>query len=261
MRHFQSVYLTVYAGVASVCWYVLERLGFQAEIISFLAPLEDYLGLSIQSVRSYFVLIVLFALALLFRMSDLISRLLIERIPLISRGLRRILSGTSDIEGDWPLVVIDMGKRPENIADTNPNLLYLGFLRIDFKNGQYFVHGDDWNPDGSHAHSFCSVQSRYRDYKLQYWYEQGQSLHNPAMHGYTEMYFFPKYKYAERHAGSFLDPMHPDVRFYAKRRTKRGFLRRMRKAEDKIAAARELWTELEPKVTYLKQREICADFA
>jgi len=256
MQHFQKVYLTIYAVVASLAFYVLNQLGSRENIDLYLKPIQEdldrYLKVPLETYRSAALVVIVFALVGLFRMSNFMSEALIERVPFLSRGLRRFLSGHRDIEGDWPLVVVDMEKRRP---------LYFGALRIDFKNGQHFVHGDDWNIDGTHAHSFCSVQSMYHDCILQYWYEQGESLHQPSMRGYTEIFFFPKFKLAQRHAGKFLDPRHvTDIRFYAIRHRFRALGRRLRSNEKKLAAARELWSQLEPQLEALSKRGVGADF-
>ncbi len=194
-------------------------------------------------------------LAFLFQLSYPISTFVVEKIPVLSRLLRRALLGREFIEGDWPLVVADMEAQ---------QLLYLGFLSITFRNGQLYVQGDDWNPDGTHAQAFQSMQSLYRDGVLHYWYEQGESLRAPTMRGYTEVYFFPVHGLAKRHAGKFLDVRHTsDIRFYAKKQQYRRFERPfgVDGKDRKLEAARELWNELEPKLAALRGRAITADFA
>lgn len=239
MNYFRIVHSAVHACVAGVCWFALEHLG----------DLQDLLT----GYKEYTIPAVLTGLALLFRTSDALSNVIVEKIPFFSRALRRTLSGKEFIEGDWPLVVVDM----EQLAP-----LYFGFLSIDFRDGQPAVRGDDWKIDGAHAHAFRSMQSRYHDNTLQYWYEQGQSLHQPDMRGYTEIFFFPKNALAERHAGKFLDPKHTsDIRFYAKRRPRGLFERRLEATEEKLAAARELWAEIQPRLPILRERVIGADFA
>jgi len=197
---------------------------------------------------------VLAGLAFLFRLSYPISAFIVEKIPVFSRLLRRAIMGREFIEGDWPLVVADMQAR---------KLLYLGFLNISFRDGQLYVQGDDWDPDGSHAQSFRSMQSLYRDGILHYWYEQGQSLHAPDMRGYTEVYFFPVRGLAKRHAGKFLDVRHTsDIRFYAKKQEYGRFEPPfgVDNKDKKLEAARELWNELEPRLASLRGRAISADF-
>ena len=238
MHYFRGIHSAVHAGIAGLCWWVLQHL--------------DQLQAAIADYRHYAVPLVLAGLALLFRTSDALSNVIVEKIPLCSRALRRLLSGTEFIEGDWPLVVIDMEKQLP---------LYFGFLRIGFKNGQPYIRGDDWKIDGEHAHAFHSVQSLYQNHTLQYWYKQGQSLHEPDMRGYTEIFFFPEHVRAERHAGKFLDPRHTnDIRFYAKRQRYRPFERRLATSERKIAEARKLWKELEPRLGVLQDRQVSADF-
>ena len=245
MSQFRIVHSAVHAAIAGLCWLVLSHLNEVEAYITHYKPFfTEY--------KSFTVPALLFGLALLFRISDKLANVIVEKVPLLSWSIRRALSGQAFIEGDWPLVVIDMDKQ---------QLLYLGFLRVSFKAGQIYVSGDDWNPGGNHAQAFHSVQSLYRDHTLQYWYEQGASLHKPDMRGYTEIYFFPRDAYAERHAGKFLDPKHiSDIRFYAVRQGYGVFERRFKTAEQKLAAARALWVTLEPRLQVLSGRDISTDF-
>ena len=239
MHYFRSVHSAVHAVVASVCWFAFQNM----------EQLQNYAS----DYKQFAIPIVLGGLALLFRTSDALSNLIIEKIPLLSRLLRRLLSGRHYVEGSWPLAVVDM--------DTQ-QLLYLGFLKIGFQGGQIHVEGDDWNPDGSPAHSFRSMQSTYRNHTLQYWYEQGASLHRPDMRGYTEIFFFPPHALAERHAGKFLDPKHTtDIRFYAERLPEGLTGSALMSKAQKLEAARLFWGRLQTKVPQLQGREISADFA
>jgi hypothetical protein len=241
---FRGVHSAIHAGVAALSWWVLQHWQELQEHI------KDYKTLALPAVLA--------ALALLFRMSDTLSKTILEKIPVLSRLLRRVLAGKESVEGDWPLIVVDIGKQ---------DLLYLGFLRIHCRDGQLYVCGDDWNPgppEGSLAHKFHSVQSRYSSHMLQYWYEQGVSMHEPNMRGYTEIYFFPKDGLAERHAGKFLDPLHTnDIRVYARKLRYRMFQRRLRPGDKdkKIAEAKLLWLELQPRLAELSKLKISADFA
>ncbi len=240
-RHlFRGVHSAVHAAVAAFTWWVLQHW--------------DQLQAASAQYKNWAAPAVLAALALLFRLSYPLSTIIIEKIPVFSRLLRRTLVGNDFIEGDWPLVVVDMQTQKP---------LYFGFLNIDFCDGQIYVSGDDWNPDGTHAQAFHSVQSLYRKRTLHYWYEQGESLHDPSMRGYTVIYFFPEEGVAKRHAGKFLDVMHTsDIRFYAKKQ-KYKLLDTPFGEDDvskKLEAARQLWVELEPKLSTLSKRSISADF-
>jgi hypothetical protein len=235
---FRGVHSAIHAAVAGLSYWVLQHMELLQTYIA------DY--------RKYAIPAVLAGLAMLFRMSDTLARYLLEKIPLFSHGLRRILSGKDYVEGDWPLAVADMERQ---------ELLYLGFLHIGYRDGQMSVCGDDWLPDGSHALSFRSMQALYREHTLQYWYEQGASLHRPDMRGFTEIFFFPNGELAERHAGKFLDSSHTrDIRFYARKHRYRLFEKRIKAPAKKLKAAREFWAELEPTLTCLRNREISADF-
>ncbi len=239
MQSYRIVYSAVHATVASLCLWVLQHME------ELQAAIADY--------KQYAIPAVIASLALLFRMSDALSRAIVEKIPLLSPVLRRMLSGSEFIEGDWPLVVVDMDKQAP---------LYFGFLRIGFKGGQPYVFGDDWEIDGSHALAFRSMQALYRNHNLQYWYEQGASMHYPDMRGYTEIFFFPRDGLAERHAGKFLDPNHTrDIRFYAKKHRSGLFGRRLKSKDQKLQAARQLWDEIQKQIGFLRARPISADFA
>lgn len=237
---FRGVHSAVHASVAALTWWVLQHW--------------EQLQAHSAAYKNYALPAVLAALALLFRLSYPLSTMIVEKIPFFSPLLRRAIVGKDFIEGDWPLVVVDMeAKKP----------LYFGFLNIDFCDGQLYVSGDDWHPNGTHAQAFHSVQSLYRNRTLQYWYEQGQSLHVPEMRGYTEIYFFPDEGLAKRHAGKFLDAMHTsDIRFYAKKQHYGLFEHQFGEDDTgkKLEAARQLWQELEPKLAYLSTRSISADF-
>lgn len=238
---FRGVQSAVHASVAALTWWVLQHW--------------EQLQAHGATYKNYAAPAVLAGLALLFRLSYPLSTIIVEKIPLFSRYLRRTLIGKDFIEGDWPLVVVDMEKGEP---------LYYGFLNIGFCAGQLYVSGDDWHPDGRHAQAFHSVQSLYRNRVLHYWYEQGESLSDPSMRGYTFIYFFPDESVAKRHAGKFLDVMHTkDIRFYAKKQ-KYKLLERSFGEEDtgkKLEAARQLWLDLEPKLAILRSRSVSADFA
>jgi len=237
---FRGVNSAVHAGVAALTWWVLQHW--------------EQLQAASAEYKNWAVPAVLAGLGFLFRLSYPLSAFIVEKIPVFSRLLRRAIMGSEFIEGEWPLVVVDMQAQ---------KLLYLGFLNIGFRDGQLYVLGDDWNPDGSHAQAFRSMQSLYRDGTLHYWYEQGESLRAPDMRGYTEVYFFPVHGLAKRHAGKFLDVRHTsDIRFYARKQQYRRFERPFGEDDKnkKLEAARELWNELEPRLASLRGRAITADF-
>lgn len=239
MYRYNGVKSTVHALVAGLCWWVLQHLE------QFQAYIADY--------KQYAIPIVLAGLAILFRLSDTLSSIVVEKIPIFSRVLRRILSGNEYIEGDWPLVVVDIEKQSP---------IYFGVLCIDFKDGQYYIYGNDWNIDGTLVHSFHSKQSLYSNHKLQYWYEQGVSMHAPDMRGYTEIFFFPTSGLAERHAGKFLDTSHTgDVRFYSIKKQYRMFSKVPASKKEMLRCAQEIWTTLESQFGDLRKRPISVDFA
>lgn len=244
-QHYRIVHSAVHAGIAAVCYAVLKHVNeLEAYIVTYKPILTEYKGFAVPAMIA--------GLAMLFRVSDKLSGIIIEKIPLFSRALRRVLSGRKFIEGDWPLVVVDMAAK---------RLLYLGFLTISFDKGQLYVYGNDWKPDGGHAMEFESKQSLQGECKLQYWYEQGPSLHDVKMRGYTEIFFFPRTSRPERHAGKFLDASHTtDIRFYAERKRYRWFQRRLRRKPDQFSAAQDLWGRLEPRLAQLADREISSDF-
>lgn len=195
----------------------------------------------------------LLGLFFLFRYANVLSDILIEKIPGLSRMLRRALSGENFVEGDWPLVVLG-----RDAATQAPTLSYLGFLTISYQGGQLKVSGRDWNPDGTHAHDFESQQSRLDGNLLQYWYHQGEDA---RMRGYTEMYFFPKDGEFERHAGEFLDKQHNAARFYARRlRYGRGGVKRPRTEKERLAAAQAFWTSIKDDISKITARPLSADW-
>lgn len=190
-------------------------------------------------------------LPFLFNQSGFIARVLTESIPVFSGQLRKVLSGSNFIEGDWPLVVVDPQTREP---------IYYGFLTITYQKGQLVVHGDDWKPDGTHAVRFRSQQSSYENRKLQYWYAQGATLHSPTMFGYTRIYFYPEVGTIDRHAGEFLDKQHTSPPFFARRMRYRAFQRRLKTTDEKIAAARTLWAEIGPSLHAMPALNIETDF-
>ena len=119
---FRGVHSAIHAAVGALTWWVLAHW----------EQLQGYIA----SYKTLALPAMLAALALLFRMSNPLAAIVIEKIPLFSRLLRKVLTGKDFIEGDWPLVVVDM-QRGEP--------LYFGFLSIDFRDGQLYVHGDDWH--------------------------------------------------------------------------------------------------------------------
>jgi len=239
MYLYSGVRSTVHAVVAGICWWVLQHLEqLQAHI-------ADY--------KQFAVPVVLAGLAILFRMSDALSKVIVEKIPIFSRAFRRILTGDNYIEGDWPLVVVDMEKRVP---------IYFGVLCIDFKDGQYYIYGNDWQRDGKIVHSFHSKQSLYSNHKLHYWYEQGASMHDPDMRGYTEIFFFPRNGIPERLAGKFLDPRHTgDIRFYSIKKRYRMFEKAPVSKNEILILAQEIWVSLESQMGVLRERSISVDFA
>ncbi len=245
MNQYRIVHSAVHAGIAALCWLVLRHINqLEAFITNYKPVFTEYKGLAVPALIAL--------LALLFRVSDKLANFVVENVPLVSWSLRRMLSGRDFIEGDWPLAVVDMAGN---------KLLYLGFLTVSFKRGQIHVYGNDWTPDGAHAMEFHSKQSQFSDRKLQYWYEQGASLHDVKMRGYTEIFFFPRHSLAERHAGKFLDVNHlTDIRFYAERKPYRLFERRLTKKEQQFGAAQALWAKLSPRMGALKLQDISSDF-
>lgn len=191
----------------------------------------------------------LLGLFVLFRYSYLFATFVIEKIPIVSPALRRLLAGTSTIEGDWPLVVVTLDS-----VSGRARLTYLGFLNVTYRDGQLKVTGRDWYPDGRHAHDFESQQSRLAGNLLQYWYHQGEGS---RMRGYTEIYFFPDDAVPERHAGEFLDKEHNSARFYARKLKSR---RRLRSDKDRLAAARAFWESIEPVIDTIANRPVSADW-
>lgn len=240
MQHqYQIVHASVHACIAGLLYLFLRHVAIidRPEFVAY----ADYL-------RGGAILILPF----LFNQSGAISTIIIERIPVFSRSLRRVLSGSNFIEGDWPLVVVD--------AETR-SVRYYGFMTIKYERGQIEVAGDDWLPDGRHAIRFRSQQSSLENRKLQYWYAQGATLHSPSMFGYTRIYFFPEIGRVERLAGEFLDKEHTSPPFFAKRIRYRGFARKLTTPEQKQDAAKQLWNEIKDDLAATPNLPIERDFA
>jgi hypothetical protein len=232
---YQSVHAFVHAAIAGLLYLFLR----------YVAVIDQYAYADY--IRGGAILLLPF----LFSHSTFIASLLIEKVPLLSVGIRSFLSGKDFVEGDWPLVVMEQDMRTPK---------YFGFLTITHEDGQLLVYGDDWNPDGSLAVKFRSQQSSYADRKLQYWYAQGPSMLEPTMFGYTRIYFFPERGRVERHAGEFLDKQHNSQAFYAKRIRYKFFQRRLSGKEEKFEAAKNFWAEIEPKIKDSREPRIDCDF-
>jgi hypothetical protein len=235
MQRYQIVYSLIHAGIAALLVMFVRNIDVLARLFQELSHSAEY--------GQWAVLALVPVLATLFKFSDEFAIVLIEKVPLVSFLLRRVLAGEDFIEGDWPLVVVN---------ERTGELIYLGFLTISHERGELRVDGVDWRPDGAVAHAFHSEQSRYSRRLLQYWYGQGV---NNQMRGYTEIYFFPRRGRPKRHAGEFLDKQHAAVRFYALRVPSR-----RRSVDEKIAEAREVWAKLEPKMPRMLAQEVCLDW-
>jgi hypothetical protein len=232
MKKYRLVNAAVHAGLAMVCFQFLKWFLSHPDAATKLYEAVPQL----KSVEDFIPLAAAAVLTGVFKYSDRFARWIIEDIPLVSKLLRRLLAGSSFAEGDWPLVVVD-GKSGE--------LVYLGFATVGYRGEQLTFEGTDWFPDGRFAHDFTAKQTLATGNVLQYWYEQG---HNAAMKGYTEVYFFPKGARRERLSGRFIDDVHPNVRFYARRQRVGWFGRRLRSLADQLAAARDLWTQIAPDI-------------
>ena len=253
--HYRSIYFVVYLAISSLSYYVVTHVDYLLGLVPGYGDLESKYG---DIVKNTAAIVVVSGIALLFQASDRICNIIAEKLP-FSRMLRRMLSGRDFIEGDWPLVVV--------YGENSPHpgkLLYHGFLTVEFRGGELYVHGDDWSPDGIHAVSFESVRSSFhadpRERRLQYFYRQGKTWQDASMRGYTEIYFFPTHQASTLHAGQFRDIEHNDVRFYARRKSYRLFAQPLKSPEEKKAAAKEVWTEFEPHIKAMIAQPINADW-
>lgn len=235
LQRYQFVHAFIHATIAGLLYLFLR---FVAVVDA--SPYADY-------IRGGAILVLPF----LFNRSGFIANTLIEKVPLLSNGLRRLLSGSDFIEGDWPLVVLE---------SDNKTPKYFGFLTISYERGQIQISGDDWKPDGTHAVHFASQQSRYANRKLEYWYAQGKTKYMPTMFGYTSIYFFPERGRIERHAGEFLDKEHTSPPFYSRRVKYKLLQRRLKSADEKIAAAKQLWADIETKIASRTDNRLDRDF-
>ena len=235
MRRYQIIHASVHAAIAGLIYLFLR----------YVAVIEQYAYADY--IRGGAILLLPF----LFNRSFIISDAIVEKMGFLSIGIRKLLSGQDSIEGDWPLVVME----PDS-----PTPKYFGFLTITYEDRQLLIYGDDWNPDGTHAVKFRSQQSKYAERKLEYWYAQGATMHEPTMFGYTRIYFFPERGRIERHAGEFLDKEHKSPPFFAQRIRYRVFQRRLRTKEEKFEAAKRLWANIEPKFQAMAGPRIDRDF-
>jgi len=180
----------------------------------------------------------------LFSFSRTISDKLLEWLPLV----RRLFAGRKHIEGDWALVVVD-GK--------SGDLIYYGFMKIGFEEGQYAVSGTDWHPEGAHALNYGSVQSYQSHPTLHYWYLQGE---RGQQRGYTFIEFFPRDRVPQRQTGVFHDREHPDVRFYSRKLKHKWYQSRLRDMEPRRLAAKAFADEIMPKMPSMIRTGVDADW-
>ncbi len=241
-QRFNAIHYLVHAAVAGLCYIMLTSDALLKDHLKEYTYIKDHPILISVSVIPL--------IAILLRQSDRLARLIIGGIPVFSPFLRRILSGREHIEGHWPLVVID-GETHE--------LVFYGLLTVDYKDGQLHVTGNDWTPDGTHALWFQSVQARFQNHLLQYWYEQGENHTKPTMRGYTEIYFFPLEASPKRHAGEFLDKEH-HYRFYAQRKHYGWRNRPPQNDTERIKAAHEVWQNLKPELPRILKQSIAKDW-
>ena len=235
MQRYQLVHAFVHSAIAGLL-YVFLRFVTVIDTM----PEADY-------IRGAAVLLLPF----LFNRSAFIANILIEKVPGLSVGIRRLLSRSDFIEGDWPLVVMGAdGKTPK----------YFGFMTITYLDGQLQVSGDDWTPDGTPAVNFSSQQSRYEKRSLRYWYAQEASRNEATMFGYTHINFFPSSGRVERLAGEFLDKKHESAAFYARRLHYSMFQRRITDQKAQFESAKKFWAEFDPAITSRKEPSVKFDF-
>lgn len=237
VQRYQIVHATVHAAIAGLLYLFLKNV----------TDLDTSFPESANYMRGGAILILPF----LFSRSTFFGDVLVEKVPLLSVGIRKLLSGKDFIEGDWPLVVMDYDL-------CTPK--YFGFLTIRYEDEQLVVFGDDWYPNATHAVHFRSQKSRYAERRLEYWYAQGAARNQPTMFGYTNIYFFPAQGRILRHAGEFLDKEHLSSMFYAKRIRYGLFQRRLSTKEQKFAAAKSFWAEIEAKIVSRTDRKLDQDF-
>lgn len=240
-QQYQAIHYLVHAAVAGICYVVVTQMNWVDALIADFPLIAEYKIIQLSIIP---------VIAVLLQQSDRLARFIVGGVPILSPALRRLLSGREHIEGNWPLVVVD-GNTGE--------LVFYGFLTIRHKHGALHVEGNDWTREGRHALWFQSVQSRFQNQLLQYWYEQGENRTKPTMRGYTEMYFFPDVGPLERHAGEFLDKEH-NYRFYAQRKKFGWRDITPTKDADRIAAAHQLWEEIKPDLPRLNQQSIAKDW-
>jgi len=241
---FKSFYALVLTVLASIAYKLLD-LGPQ--VATWLQP--QLLALSPEVANnphlgSYIHLAIIAALGWMFFHSRNIATAILAALP----SLRRLLAWSDYIEGDWPLVVIDR---------TTGQLKYQGFLTVAYKGGYLTVSGEDWNPDGSHAVSFKSMQTYYSEGTLHYWYMQGEG---GRQRGYTFIEFFPRKSVATHLTGVFHDKEHPDVRFYGQKLRYGWFQRRTKTMGSRKEAAIAFAAQIMPRVPTMLATTVDADW-
>jgi len=226
---YKSFYALVLTGIAALCYRVLLLAPEWAKDPQY-GPYV-YSGVAI-------------VLWFLFVQSRNIASFILAVLP----SLRRLLAWNNFIEGDWPLVVIDR---------TTGQMMYYGFLTVAYKGGYLVVSGDDWNPDGSHAVAFKSMQTYYSENTLHYWYMQGEG---GRQRGYTFIEFFPRSHVATHFTGVFHDKEHPDVRFYGRKQNYKWFARRLKTMGARRAAAEAYAAEVMPRVPVMLKNAVDIDW-
>jgi hypothetical protein len=249
---FRIIRNLVRSCVAALCLALLQSWQRLISFVKTTTPpsipyIDDYIEIAAAALFVSFLM-------LLFRGSEWISTLLIEKIPLVSPLLRRLVAGSDHVEGDWPLVVVN---------SKTGHILLEGFLSIDFRNGELYVSGTDWHPaDGTVVHEFESIRTTYDKSVLRYFYRQGPSLATASRHGYTEVFFFPLGERAERHAGEFLDKeTEIPMRFYAKRLPESSFSTRIQKRSVQRAASKAFRAEIESELARMLAEKALVDWA
>lgn len=160
MKRFREVSVWMQATVASAALLIKDQFELQFKG----SKLEDYALIPL-----------ILATIVAMKFADQGANFMLDHL----RWLRKALSGTDDIEGDWVNIVLDI-ERPDDIK-------YVEFCKIHFHDGQYVSSGDTWTLDGAWVQEFSSGALTYQDKESTYAYRTGLN----SVGGYGTIRFSP----------------------------------------------------------------------
>lgn len=122
-------------------------------------------------------------------LADRFTILMIDK----SRRVRRLISGSNDIEGDWVGVVVDR---------TQPDVVIKAeYTRIRFQRGQHILSSDTWSMDGKWEGDFIAEGVSYSGRNFEFFFETGVDRAG----GFGIRKFFPHDSIPTNWTGRFID--------------------------------------------------------